>query len=101
MLSKTVLDALRDDFNEEFEKLSQKDDYIQTSICELLSLVGNVSTFTEAQENNIMDAVQAVISSSSCLGFSIGLKEGTNILQSLLNPSLPELTLKAYGELIE
>ena len=42
MLSKKVLDAMRDEFNEEFGELSERDGYIQQMKAEAFALIGSM-----------------------------------------------------------
>lgn len=42
MLSKRVLDALREEFHEEFGELSERDDYIQRMKADAFALIGSM-----------------------------------------------------------
>jgi len=43
MLSKRVLDALREEFHEEFGELSERDDYIQRMKADAFALIGSMA----------------------------------------------------------
>ncbi len=43
MLSRKVLDALRDEFNDEFGELSEKDSYIQQMKADAFALIGSMA----------------------------------------------------------
>ena len=99
MLSKRVLDALREEFHEEFGELSERDDYIQRMKADAFALIGSMAPNDRRLEVNIDDAINGIVSSASLLGFYIGLKTGADMIKSLTSSQFPECVLAAYGEL--
>ncbi len=101
MLSKKVMDAMRDEFNEEFEKLSEKDSYIQQMKADAFALIGSMVPNDTRVTANIEDAITGIISASSLLGFYIGLRSGADMMNSLTSDNFPQKFLAAFGELSE
>ena len=99
MLSKRVLDALREEFHEEFGELSKSDDYIQRTKADAFALIGSMAPNDRRLEVDVDDAINGIVSSASLLGFYIGLKTGADMIKSLTSSQLPECVLAAYGEL--
>lgn len=99
MLSKTVIDSMRDDFNEKFGRLSERSLYLKEAIAEIRGHIDGFKDITEDQKNTFSDDLYAVISSASILGYYIGLQEGASIIQVLSSADLPEKMLDAFGEL--
>lgn len=99
MLSKRVLDALREEFHEEFGELSKRDDYIQRMKADAFALIGSMAPNDKRLEVDVDDAINGIVSSASLLGFYIGLKTGADMIKSLTNSQFPECVLAAYGEL--
>ena len=95
MLSRKVLDALRDEFNDEFGDLSEKDSYICQMKADAFALI------SKRLECEVDDAITGIVSASSLLGFYIGLKTGANMMNSLTSNNFPQKYLAAFGELIE
>ncbi|KUO76652.1 MAG: hypothetical protein APF81_15750 [Desulfosporosinus sp. BRH_c37] len=101
MFSKEVIDGLTWVFHEKFDGLRKKDKSMKDSIEELLTLIGSNVTIPKELSVDIEDAVNALINDSSCLGYFIGLNDGADMMNSLMQPDLPERLLKARGELLE
>lgn len=99
MLSKYILDAMRDEFNNEYGELSQKDSYIKEMKANASALIGSMAPNDPRLEFDVEDALVAIESAASLLGFFIGLKTGADMMQSLPNGSFPEKVLEAFGEL--
>ena len=99
MLSKRVLDALREEFHEEFGELSERDDYIQRMKADAFALIGSMAPNDRRLEVDVDDAINGIVTAASLLGFYIGLKTGADMIKSLTNSQFPEHILAAYGEL--
>ena len=99
MLSKRVLDALREEFHEEFGELSKRDNYIQRAKADAFALIGSMAPNDRRLEVDVDDAINGIVSSASLLGFYIGLRTGADMIKSLTSSQLPECVLAAYGEL--
>ena len=65
MLSRKVLDALRDEFNDEFGKLSEKDSYIQQMKANAFALIGSIAPNDRKLEYEVDDAITGIVSASS------------------------------------
>ena len=72
MLSKRVLDALREQFHEEFGELSERDSYIKRMKADAFAL-----------------------------GFYIGVQTGADMERHISDSKLPEQILNAFQELNE
>ena len=101
MLSRKVLDALRDEFNDEFGDLSEKDSYICQMKADAFALISSMAPNDKRLECEVDDAITGIVSASSLLGFYIGLKTGANMMSSLTSNNFPQKYLAAFGELIE
>ena len=101
MLSKRVLDALREQFHEEFGELNERDCYIQRMKAEVFALIGGMALNDKQMELDVEDAVTGIVASSSLLGFYIGLRTGADMERNISERSLPAQILKAFGELRE
>ena len=101
MLSKKVLDALREQFHEEFGELSERDGYIQRVKADAFALIGSMAPNDRRLEVEVDDAITGIVSASSLLGFYIGLKTGADVERYISDSRLPEQILKVYQELKE
>lgn len=101
MLSKKVLDALREQFHEEFGELSERDGYIQRVKADAFALIGSMAPNDRRLEVEVDDAINGIVSASSLLGFYIGLKTGADVERYISDSRLPEQILKVYQELKE
>lgn len=101
MLSKKVLDAMRDQFNEEFGALSERDSYIQQMKADAFALIGSMAPNDRRLETDIDDAINGIVSSASLLGFYIGMRTGADMMTHMTDSKFPEQFLAAYGELDE
>lgn len=101
MLSKKVLDALREQFHEEFGELSERDGYIQRVKADAFALIGSMAPNDRRLEVEVDDAITGIVSASSLLGFHIGLKTGADVERYISDFRLPEQILKVYQELKE
>jgi len=101
MFSKEVIEGLMWNFHERFDSLSKRDKDIKESTEELLTLIGSNVTNLKKFRTNIEDAMSAIISDSSCLGYYIGLNDGANMMNSLIQSNLPEKIMELRGELLE
>lgn len=99
MLSKRVLDALREEFHEEFGELSERDDYIQRMKADAFALIGSMAPNDRRLEVEVDDAITGIVTASSLLGFYIGLKTGADMERHISDPKFPEHVLEAFGEL--
>ena len=98
MLSRKVLDALRDEFNEEFGELSEKDRYIQQMKADAFALIGSMAPNVKRLEFEVDDAITGIVSASSLLGFYIGLKTGADMERHISDSKYPEQVLKVFRE---
>lgn len=101
MLSKRVLDALREEFHEEFGELSERDDYIQRIKADAFALIGSMAPDDRRLEVEVDDAITGVVTASSLLGFYIGLKTGADMERHISDSKFPEQVLKVFRELKE
>ena len=101
MLSRKVLDALSDEFNDEFDKLSEKDSYIQQMKANAFALIGSIAPIDRKLEYEVDDAITGIVSASSLLGFYIGLKTGADMERNISDSNFPERVLKVFQELKE
>lgn len=85
MLSKTVLDAMRYDFYDKFDALSEKDVSIQKAKSEAFALFKSIASNDSRIDTDVEDAITALLCSASLLGFYIGLKTSGNMIKSLIN----------------
>ena len=99
MFSKLLIDSLRENFYDKFDKLSDQSLYLKEAITDIKHHPG-VKDLEESQRMDFEDNLYAVISSASVLGYYIGLQEGADIIQSLTSSDLPEKMLAAFGELV-
>lgn len=97
MLSKRVLDALREEFHEEFGELSERDDYIQRMKADAFALIGSMAPNDRRLEVEVDDAITGIVSASSLLGFYIGLKPGPIWSGIFLIPSSQSAFWKCLG----
>ena len=101
MLSRKVLDALRDEFNDEFGELSEKDSYIQQMKADAFRLISSMARNDRRLELEVDDAITGIVSASFLLGFYIGLKTGADMERHISDSSFPEQVLKVFRELKE
>ena len=101
MMSKRVLDALREQFHEDFGELSERDGYIQRMKADAFALIGSMAPNDRRLETDVADAITGIVTSSSLLGFYIGLKTGADVERYISDFRLPEQILKVYQELKE
>lgn len=101
MLSKRVLDALREQFHEEFGELSERDGYIQEMKADAFALIGSMAPNDKRLECEVDDAITGIVSASSLLGFYIGLKTRADMERHISDSKFPKHVLKAFGELNE
>ena len=99
MLSKKVLDALREQFHEEFGELSERDGYIQRVKADAFALIGSMAPNDRRLEVEVDDAITGIVSASSLLGFYIGLKTGADVERYISDSRLPEQILKGIRNL--
>ena len=101
MLSKKVLDALREQFHEEFGELSERDSYIQRMKADAFALIGSMAPNDRRLEVEVDDAINGIVSASSLLGFYIGVQTWADMERHISDSRLPEQILKVYQELKE
>lgn len=101
MLSRKVLDALREEFHEGFGELSERDDYIQRMKADAFALIGSMVPNDRRLELEVDDAITGIVSASSLLGFYIGLKTGADMERHISDATFPEQVLKVFRELKE
>jgi len=101
MLSKRVLDALCEEFHEEFGELSERDDYIQRMKAEAFALIGSMAPNDKRLECEVDDALTGIVTASSLLGFYIGLKTGADMERHISDSKFPKHILEAFGDLIK
>ena len=66
MLSKRVLDALREEFHEEFGELSERDDYIQRMKADAFALIGSMAPNDRRLEVDVDDAITGIVTAPLC-----------------------------------
>ena len=101
MLSKRVLDALREQFHEEFGELNERDCYIQRMKADAFALIGSMAPNDRRLEVEVDDAITGIVSASSLLGFYIDLKTGADMERHISDSKFPEQVLKVFRELKE
>ena len=101
MFNRDVIDGITWAFHEKFDDLRKRDKSMVQSTEELLTLISGNTIIPKERRGDIEDAVSAIITDSSCLGYFIGLNDGASMLNSLVQPGLPERLLKAREELLE
>lgn len=101
MLSRTVLDALRDEVNNEFGKLSERDGYIQKMKADAFALIGSMAPNDARLEFEVEDAITGIVAASSLLGFYIGLRTGADMERNISDLKFPEQVLRVFGDLEE
>ena len=101
MLSRKVLDALRDEFNDEFGELSEKDSYIQQMKADAFALIGSMAPNDRRLKYEVDDAITGIVAASSLLGFYIGLRTGADMERNISDLKFPEQVLKVFGDLEE
>lgn len=101
MLSKRVLDALREQFHEEFGELSERDSYIKRMKADAFALIGSMAPNDRRLRCEVDDAINGIVSASSLLGFYIGVQTGADMERHISDSKLPEQILNAFQELNE
>ena len=101
MMSKRVLDALREQFNDEFGELSERDGYIQRMKADAFALIGSMAPNDKRLETDVEDAITGIVTSSSLLGFYIGLRTGADMERNISDSKFPERVLEMLGDLEE
>lgn len=101
MMSKRVLDALCEQFHDDFGELSERDGYIQRMKADAFALIGSMAPNDRRLETDVEDAITGIVTASSLLGFYIGLKTGADVERYISDSRLPEQILKVYQELKE
>ena len=66
MLSKKVLDALREQFHEEFGELSERDGYIQRVKADAFALIGSMAPNDRRLEVEVDDAITGIVTAPLC-----------------------------------
>lgn len=98
MISKGIIDSMRDDFNEKFGRLSNRSRNLTEAIRAIKKQPG-VKGLSNEHATLFEDNLYAIISAASVLGYYIGLQEGADMIQSLSSADLPEKLLDAFNEL--
>lgn len=98
MLSRRVLDALREQFDAEFGELSERDDYLQQMKADTFALVGSMAPNDRRLETDVDDAINGIVAAASALGFYIGMRTGADMTKSLSNPQFPQQILEFTGD---
>ena len=101
MMSKRVLDALREQFNDEFGELSERDGYIQRMKADAFALIGSMAPNDKRLETDVEDAITGIVTSSSLPGFYIGLRTGADMERNISDSMFPKQVLKMFGDLEE
>ncbi len=101
MLSKRVLDALQEEFHEEFGELSERDDYIQRMKADAFALIGSMAPNDRRLKCEVDDAITGIVSASSLLGFYIGLQTGADMERHISSSKFSEQVLTVFRELKE
>lgn len=99
MLSKAVIDSMRENFNEKFGRLSERSTYLREAVNEAKAHIVQLGKPTKEQVDTLETDMWAIMSSASLLGYYIGLQEGADMIQALTSADLPENMLDAFGEL--
>lgn len=101
MMSKRVLDALCEQFHDDFEELSERDGYIQRMKADAFALIGSMAPNDRRLETDVEDAITGIVTASSLLGFYIGLRTGADMERNNSDLKFPEQVLKVFGDLEE
>lgn len=101
MMSRRVLDALREQFHDDFGELSERDGYIQRMKANAFALIGSMAPNDRRLETDVEDAITGIVTASSLLGFYIGLRTGADIVQNISDSKFPERVLEMLGDLEE
>lgn len=99
MLSRRVLDALCEQFNDEFGALSERDSYIQQMKADAYALIGSMAPNDRRLETDVDDAFNGIVSAASVLGFYIGMRTGADMMKHMTDSKFPEQILEAFGDL--
>lgn len=78
MLSKKVLDAMRDEFNDEFGEISERDSYIQQMKADAFALIGSMAPNDKRLDTDVDDAINGIVSAASLLRDSHILRAGSH-----------------------
>jgi len=98
MISKIVIDSMRDNFNEKFGRISNRSRSLKEAI-EAIKKQKGIKGLSEEHVSLFEDNLYAIISAASVLGYYIGLQEGADMMQSLSSADLPERLMDAFDEL--
>ena len=101
MMSKRVLDALREQFNDEFGELSDRDGYIQRMKADAFALIGSMAPNDKRLETDVEDAITGIVTSSSLPGFYIGHRTGADMARNIPYSMFPKQVLNMFGDLEE
>lgn len=101
MMSRRVLDALREQFHDDFGELSGRNGYIQRMKADAFALIGSMAPNDRRLETDVEDAITGIVTASSLLGFYIGLRTGADMERNISDLKFPEQVLKVFGDLEE
>ena len=70
------MDALREQFHEEFGELSERDSYIKRMKADAFALIGSMTPNDRRLRCEVDDAINGIVSASSCWAFISGFRLG-------------------------
>lgn len=97
MFTKEVVDSMRQAFHDSFEKFSEKDKEMAEVKEQIISLIIKKYQPPKDFMNDLEDALYDVLTESSALGYYIGIKDGAEMSNALIQQSLPEQLLKIHN----
>lgn len=65
------------------------------------ALIGSMAPNDRRLETDVEDAITGIVTSSSLLGFYIGLKTGADMERNISGSKFPERVLEMFGDLEE
>lgn len=101
MLSKRVLDALCEQFDDEFGELSERDGCMQQMKADAFALIGSMAPNDRRLETDVDDVINGIVAAASALGFYIGMRTGADMVACTTDNKFPEQFVAAYGDLEE
>lgn len=97
MLSKRVLDALREEFHEEFGELSVRDEYIQRMKADAFALIGSMAPNDRRLEVDVDDAITGIVTAPLCWASISASRPGPTWSGIFLIPSSQSAFWKRLG----
>lgn len=97
MLKRTVVQAMRYDFFERYEKLWQQDKEIKESFDEFLTLVKE-NGLPDDNMLLIEDGIYSLLAPAEALAYYMGIQDGIELMNALTDKHLAVNMLKAMGD---